>query len=409
MTLRGYYIVIAAFLTVSIAYAIRYGYGILLPGMLDVLSISKTEAGIISGAYFFVYTLSSPILGFLSDKFDSRILLTIFPAMLAVGAIGMANVSNVNQAVLAFGLAGLGSAACWTPVVSLVQQWVDDRYRGTALSIATMGSGIGIFGWSIWLPLVAAGEKYWVGWLQMGLFGLVVAVLNYLLIRNPSSEENRYAQSNEQSASGTDIAARQLLLSPKLWLVGLSYACVGFTVLVPFTYLNVYAMQALHLDFGNATRFFSILAATGLLGKILLGVLSDRLGRIVIMMSCGIFLGGGCLGVVQADSLFLKYAAVGVIGLGFGAVWPMYAAVAIDLFPRSVAGRVIGIWTVFLGVGSILSPVLCGWIIDRTNDFCGAFNLAFVGGGMAALLLLPLVERISLSSIESRRFFSKQV
>jgi len=409
MTLRGYYIIIAAFLTVSIVYAIRYGYGILLPGMLDVLSISKTEAGIISGSYFFVYTLSSPILGFLSDKFDSRILLTIFPALLAIGAIAMANVSNVTQAVLAFGLAGLGGSACWTPVVSMVQQWVDDRYRGTALSIATMGSGIGIFGWSIWLPLVAAGEKYWVGWLQMGIFGMVVAALNYLLIRNPSSEENRYAHAKEQSASGTDIAARQLLLSPKLWLVGLSYACVGFTVLVPFTYLNVYAMQALHLDFGNATRFFSILAATGLLGKVLLGVLSDRLGRIVIMMICGIFLGGGCLGVVQADSLFLKYAAVGVIGLGFGAVWPMYAAVAIDLFPRSVSGRVIGIWTVFLGVGSILSPVLCGWMIDLTNDFCGAFNLAFAGGLMAALLLLPLVERISRSSIESWHFFSKQV
>lgn len=78
MGLRSYGIIVAAFFTVSIAYAVRYGYGMLLPGMLDALKITKTEAGIISAAYFCAYTVFSPVLGVLSDRCSARLLLTVF-------------------------------------------------------------------------------------------------------------------------------------------------------------------------------------------------------------------------------------------------------------------------------------------------------------------------------------------
>ena len=45
-------ILTACFLTVFIAYAIRYGYGILLPEMLVSLDITKTDAGVIFSAFF---------------------------------------------------------------------------------------------------------------------------------------------------------------------------------------------------------------------------------------------------------------------------------------------------------------------------------------------------------------------
>lgn len=296
MTARGWGILIAAFFTVSIAYAIRYGYGILLPGMLESLAITKTEAGLISASYFFAYTIFSPILGFLSDRFDPRIMLSVFPALLALGALLMAYVTTVNGAALAFGLAGLGHAACWAPVVSLVQQWVDDRYRGTVLSITTMGSGIGILGWSVWLPIVAGGAQYRIGWIQMAIFGFCVAGLNYCLMRSPRSEENKYHDQAEV-AEKDSIDWIKLLISSKIWFIGISYACIGFTVLVPFTFLNVYATQELQLSFATATSFFSVIAFAGLIGKLILGVLSDKWGRITVMMACGILLGSGCWGL----------------------------------------------------------------------------------------------------------------
>ena len=57
---RAIAVILAGFLTVSIAYAIRYGYGMLLPQMLPALGITKTQAGIIYSAYFVAYTLFFP-------------------------------------------------------------------------------------------------------------------------------------------------------------------------------------------------------------------------------------------------------------------------------------------------------------------------------------------------------------
>ena len=65
-------IIIAGFSTIFVAFAIRYSYGLLLPEMLSGLSISKTEAGIIYSSYFLTYTLFSPLLGLLVDRFDAR-------------------------------------------------------------------------------------------------------------------------------------------------------------------------------------------------------------------------------------------------------------------------------------------------------------------------------------------------
>jgi len=55
--------------------------------MLSSLAISKTEAGVIFSSYFFTYTLLAPVFGTLADRFDIKVILTMFVAVLGVGPI----------------------------------------------------------------------------------------------------------------------------------------------------------------------------------------------------------------------------------------------------------------------------------------------------------------------------------
>jgi predicted MFS family arabinose efflux permease len=153
MTRRAYAIIIAGFFTVSIAYGIRYAYGMLLPEMLPALRISKTQAGTIFAVYFMVYTICTPVLGTLSDLFNYRLLVTLFTVVLSTGALLMAYADGFFKACLIFSVAGLGHAACWAPVAALVSKWVPDHKRGMALSFVTMGVGLGI-------PLTAPFGRY---------------------------------------------------------------------------------------------------------------------------------------------------------------------------------------------------------------------------------------------------------
>jgi len=85
MNKRALVVLAACFCTVFATYAIRYSYGVLLPKMLPSLAISKTEAGVIYASYFIAYTVFSPVLGLLADRYDVRVLLTVFAALLGGG------------------------------------------------------------------------------------------------------------------------------------------------------------------------------------------------------------------------------------------------------------------------------------------------------------------------------------
>lgn len=394
MAPRASGVISAAFFTVFIAYAIRYGYGLLLPLMLPSLGINKTQAGMIYAAYFVAYTLFSPLMGYLADRWDARKIMAFFTAALGLGAGLMASAATVVQAVLFFTLAGIGHAACWAPVVALVQRWVPDRQRGSALAIATMGSGVGIAAWSLLLPLVVRHHGWQAGWISMGGFGLCVAVVNWLLVRNPPTWAGLSAASPAPGADRPQGAAYlRLLKAQRLWLIGLSYLLVGFTVLVPYTFLAAYATEELRMPYSSGARFITLMAVAGMAGKLVLGVLSDRLGRIPVMMVCGLLMGAGCCGVGNFAYIPAKFVSVALFGVGFGAVWPVYAAAAADYFDRSATGSVIGLWTVFLGLGSILSPVICGWSIDTSGSYRWAFNIGWISALISVMLLIPLCRK----------------
>src|SRR4030042_6133988 len=108
-------VLVACFLTVFTSYAIRYGYGALLPEMIDALAITKAEAGAIFSSFFIAYTVSSPVLGLLGDRWNARWLLGSFAAILGAGAFFMSYASSVLSASLVYALAGIGSPASWGP------------------------------------------------------------------------------------------------------------------------------------------------------------------------------------------------------------------------------------------------------------------------------------------------------
>jgi len=111
-------------------------------------------------------------------------------------------------------------------------------------------------------------------------------------------------------------------------------------------------------------------------------------GRESVLVGWG--LAAGSLGIAYSKGLFQLILFLVVFGFGYGAIWAVYAAAASDFFSEKTAGSVVGLWTVLLGVGSIISPVITGWTIDRTESYASAFFLALAGAVLSLLLLLPI-------------------
>jgi sugar phosphate permease len=394
MNKRAIAISITGFLTIFTAFSVRYSYGILLPEMLIALTITKTQAGLIYSSYFIAYTACSPAVGVLSDRYNSRILLTVFPCILGIAAFLMSQSTTLYQACLFFAIAGIGHSACWVTVATLVQRWVSDRRRGTALTLVELGSASGIIVWSIAIPHIVYASDWRMGWISLGIQTVLITLLNFIFVKNPPRDRYNPEQSTHRQSPGKSLKTTYgvILGDVKFWLIGLSYLLVSFCILIPFTFLSTYGVQELNLTYQNATLLVTMIAAGGILGKLALGPVSDIIGRIRVLFLCGLFIIIGGLGMAYSREFIFLGLSTFVFGIGYGALWLLYAACARDFFDTQLTGTIIGLWTVYHGIGSILSPVVAGWAIDKSGTFHTAFYIAAISAVISALLLVPLLK-----------------
>ncbi len=396
-------VLVACFCTIFTSYAVRYGYGILLPEMLPALAISKTEAGVIYASFFIAYTVLSPVLGLLGDRYNVRLLLTLFVTVLGAGTFLMAYSSSITQASLFFILAGIGSAVCWAPTMALAQRWTSDKHRGKTLAFIDVGSSLGIVGTSTAVPMIVTAHNWRAGWMSLGALGFAVAAINFLAVRNHPGEQSKLRQKRSGQHTGEPVSViyMRLLRDTRFWLIGLAYLLTGFSIIIPFTFLSTYAVQELAFTYEAATRLITVIGIGAIVGKITLGPLSDKVGRIRVMMLCALLIAGGSLGMAYAQGIRL-IVFTAVFALGYGTVWSMYAASASDYFSKESSGSIVGLWTVYLGIGSILSPIIAGWIADTTGTLSWSFILA-AGGAVISLFLLAPMWRASPASLPQRQ------
>jgi MFS family permease len=389
MNIRANAVIFAGFFTLFIAFAIRYSYGMLLPYMLEEFQISKTEAGGIYSAYFAAFTIAVPFIGLLADRFNIRIIVTLAAFFIGAGTVLMSFSTSVVNASLFFMVTGLGHSACWVPFTVLIYRWVGAKRRGTALTLTEAGSAVGIITASSIMPLIINSFDWRMGWLILGLSAFLATVFNLALITNPRQST---IQSITKPLAGSREAATDAYLSTfknaRFWLLGVSYLLVGFLILVPFTFLTTYAFKELKLSFQAATGLITMIGIAGITGKLVLGTLSDRLGRIQMMIAASTLLAVGCLGMVFFHHYILLSVFTVLFGLGYGAVWPIYAASVPDYFPGNRTGLVFSLWALLLGVGSITSPLISGWVLDVSGNFSLAFFLAAVAAIISVVLLL---------------------
>ena len=399
---RALIIIAAGFLTAFIAYSVRYAYGMLLPEMLPDLGITKTEAGAILTTYFLVYTICTPLLGALSDRYSYRMLVTVFVAILGTGAMLMSIADSFTEAAIFFAIAGIGHAACWAPVVVLVQKWVPDNKRGAALSFVTMGAGTGILIWGWIVPVIVSAAGWRAGWLVIGICGIGIAVADAFMLRDPH-ERSAEKPVSRQGLISFITSYREVLQNKSFWLIGLAYSLVGATVIILFAFLPIYARETLQMSYAGSTRLVTMIALFGFIGMYFLGSLSDKIGRLKIMLLCSTVMGLATLGLTFTSSFWSLYMLTALYGIGYGAVWPVYAAAASDYFPSGMAGGVVGLWTLIYGIGSIIGPILAGWLIDITGQFQEVFFMSCIICIISLLLLIrvPPVRKVAPGSQEA--------
>ena len=153
------------------AYSVLAMKGVLLPQMLELWNVSKTEFGLLMSLYGFVHIIFYVALSWAQDRFSPRMLIPL--AMIAGGATTffLGKTSDFyTLCILFLLLAVLCDGAFWPAVLSSVRRSTTDENQGKAFGLLEGGRGIIEFLQnSMTLGLYA--------WLGYSVFGLEVAFM----------------------------------------------------------------------------------------------------------------------------------------------------------------------------------------------------------------------------------------
>ena len=131
-----------------------------------------------------------------------------------------------------------------------------------------------------------------------------------------------------------------------------------------FSTLSLYAID-LKASVALVGIVVSSIGLSRILGSLPLGVISDRVGRrIVIIMGLVAFLVGSLLLIVAFDPLQLVPVAM-LIGLGVSAVFPIGFAYIADFADPARKGEAISVYATFMGAGFSIGPVIGGFTSEN--------------------------------------------
>jgi sugar phosphate permease len=391
-------IIAICFVDLFINYGIRLGYSVLLPEMIRTLGFTRRQGGDIFNAYFVVYILFSLFTGYLTDRLGARKVISCFCIILGVGTFLMGTVQNFWQACIFYGIVGMGGAAMWTPIITLVQRWFFIKKKGVALGILSTGFGLGFATMGKFYPVVVAHWSWRYCWYILGIAALLMVAVNALLLRSKPEDEGLTPwgtpESRTPAAQAAPSATQQkitytgILAIPNFWLIGFSYFLIAASLYLLLTFMVDYARYELGFAYGKASSLATIHGLGQIAGVLTIPMASDYIGRRLTILFSNICIGISiaCI-ILSGSNEVLLFISVGFLGAFFGSTFPMYGACGGDYFRKEIMGTVIGGLTLFYGCGAIIANRFGGHIRDITGSFSIPFTAAIVSALFAALLI----------------------
>lgn len=371
---------------VSLAHAMSHAYGailpLILPAMREELGMTYTQIGL-------MFTISNLVwgplqLGFgtLGRSYSRKLLLGIGHICQGISVVGTGFVHSFGE-FFAWRIASRIADAPQHPIGnSLIAQSFSPERRGLGLAINAAASNLG----TVAVPLLGGLMIASLGWRStIGLFGLFGIVVGALIVGLLEDYRRPARQSQSTGHVGTELLALLRHREALLLLLSHVIGSGGRGLSVATLYVPLYLSQTLAVDQIQLGGLLTLMMLGSVVGPLLAGPLSDRVGRKPVLLidyvfSCVCFAGLMLVGsnpwalpvvliltgiavysegavmqtaladVAEKTSMDMLFGLYFAIGAAIGAPWALLLGKLVDLYGFPAAFAVMGLSQVLAGL-----------------------------------------------------------
>ena len=368
----GYGLLIAAYM---LGYFHRMAPAVLSAELQAAFNASGATLGVLSASYFYAYTLMQIPSGVLADTLGARSVVSLGGLIAGFGALVFGLTDSLWLACVGRFFVGMGVSVVFIAILKYTAQWFLDRQFATVTGLTILLGNIG--GLTAAMPLAWTLE--YTTWrsiiVALAITSLLVALMVWWVVRNKPADAGLPSMRQlegkaEHTYQGTWRQGLLTVLKNRdtwpccfnnLGLGGSFFSLAGLWG-VPF-------LRDVH-GFGRsiAANHTSMLMIGFALGSMLLGMVSDRLGRrrpVMFIFMVAFFVCWLPLQMAMAMPQWLSMSIFFLLGF-FVTGYTITLSVAKEVNLPAHSGMATGVVNTapFLG-GAVLQP-LVGWVMDLT-------------------------------------------
>ncbi|QCK87551.1 MFS transporter [Phreatobacter aquaticus] len=354
---------------VSFVHLISHIHFMTLPALLPILparlGVSFIDLGAAITLYNFVSFLVQTPMGFATDRFGARRVLTAGLIIGSVSLLVVAIVPTYGCLLVAMAALGLANGVYHPCDYALLSNGIDGSRMGRAFSIHTFA---GYLGTAITPPLLlgtAAFAGLSSAFAVAGLIGLAGALMLILVNPDPARPDTA-ADAGERASEPARPVSRLALVTPTV----LSLMAMFVLLALSTSGISSFSVSALVMGYGTDLSTANA-ALTGFLFASAIGVLAG--GALADRTAHHGLVAAGAYGLTAIISLTLALTQPPALGLlvmlgaaGFltGIITPSRDMMVRAAAPKGSEGIVFGIVSTGFNIGGLIGPLLYAWLLD---------------------------------------------
>ena len=363
---------------------LQYSYGVFVAPLEEEFGWTRAEVNV-SLSFFAMTGLLAPVAGPILDRFGSSRVMMFSYLILAISFLPRPWMTElwefyVLNILMYAGMPG----AIMLPVGKLIGIWFTEA-RGRAVGITAMGANFGGFIFSAQtrtlIDLTDWRATYFI-------FGVAIALLIPLIALTIRDAPRRPADRPLRTETSADVPLQEgmavrdairtrafLLMTGGLLLATIPYQSV-LTQIIPH-------LEAEGMTSTNAAWVLSVLAVFGMVGKVLLGWLSDIIAARKVFVGSLFLQAFGLLVLINGGtSIYVWLVFVPIFGVAFGGMGSLMTLLPLETFGIRAFASIFGLLSLLILPTALIGPPLTGYAFDVTGSYTIAFYV------IAALLVI---------------------
>ena len=333
--------------------------------------------------------ISSSVAGKLQERFGVKRVTMASGILLGLGFFLTAHSNNLMMLWLSAGvLVGLADGAGYLLTLSNCVKWFPER-KGLISAFAIGSYGLGSLGFKFidtQLLETVGLEKTFVIW---GAIALVMIVFGATLMKDAQKQEVKTCNGVVEK----DYTLAESMRKPQYWMLAVMFLTACMSGLYVIGVAKDIAQSLAHLDVVSAANAVTVISIANLSGRLVLGILSDKIARIrVITIGQVISLVGMAALLFAPLNAVTFFAAIACVAFNFGGTITVFPSLVSEFFGLNNLAKNYGVIYLGFGIGSIFGSI----IASLFGGFYVTFYVIF------ALLILSLALSTTIRQPEQK-------